>query len=212
MDAPAHTLDQSKHPEAWYLHEIPVDNMIGPGMVIDVSAKAANNRDYQVTVEDILEWERKNGPIPKGAIVLVNSGWDKHFYNSTAFFGTTDPNGELHYPGLNIKACHLLVERQIIGVGVDTASSDPGTVLNHPCHPALFLKNIWIIEMVKNAGKLPPKGYQLFALPMKIGHGSGGPVRLIAVFPPEGGPASFAATVVAYIPLLLIAHACALFL
>ena len=72
------------------------------------------------------------------------------------------PTVKLHYPGLNIKACNLLVERQIIGAGVDTAAPDPGTSLTLPCLPALFKKNIWVIEMVKNAGKLPPKGYQLF--------------------------------------------------
>ena len=38
-------------------------------------------------------------------------------------------------------------------------------------------------ENVANLERLPPAGATLIALPMKIGNGSGGPARIIAVLP-----------------------------
>jgi len=44
------------------------------GTWIDVSLKAASNRDYQITAADVEEWEQKNSRIPDNAIILFNTG------------------------------------------------------------------------------------------------------------------------------------------
>src|SRR5688572_28228019 len=41
--------------------QIPLEQLIGPATVIDVSAAAASNPDYQIQVSDIEAWEMANG-------------------------------------------------------------------------------------------------------------------------------------------------------
>ena len=190
MDAPMHMFDSKKRPNLWFMDQVPPERLVGPGVVIDVADKAEKNRDYELTKEDVLAWERKNGKIPAGAIVLMHSGWEKYFKNTTAYFGTAKTNEVTHYPGFHANACRLLVERGVYGVGSDTASSDNGPSVDFPCHPILLGKNIWIMEMVANTGKLPAKGFTLFAMPMKIGEGSGAPTRMFAMFPSDLKPYS----------------------
>ena len=167
------------------MDQVPPERLIGPGVVIDVADKAGKNPDYELTEEDVLAWERKNGKIPAGAIVLMNSGWEKHFKNTTAYFGTAKATETNHHPGFHKGACKLLVKRGVYGVGVDTASSDNGPSIDLPCHPILLGQNIWIMEMVANTGKLPARGFTLFALSVKIGRGSGAPTRMLALFPSD---------------------------
>jgi kynurenine formamidase len=63
---------------------------------------------------------------------------------------------------------------------LDTASIDYGQSTQFESHRTLFDKNIPALENVANLDKLPLKGFRVVALPMKIEHGSGGPVRIIA--------------------------------
>ena len=186
MGAPSHAADTSKNDHIWNIDDIPVEKLIGPALVIDVTGKAATNRDYAVTREDILLWERTHGKIESGSIFLMNSGWEKHYFNTTAFFGTENLNGSgNHYPGYHIDACKLLISRKVIGIGSDTASIDNGPSTELPCLVETAKANIWNVQMVHNIGQLPHKNTTLHAFPMKIGGGSGAPVRLVAVWPPE---------------------------
>ncbi|MCP4285463.1 MAG: hypothetical protein GY792_13565 [Gammaproteobacteria bacterium] len=50
-------------------------------------------------------------------------------------------------------------------------------------HQILFEKNIPGLENVANLDQLPPKGFMIVALPMKIKGGSGGPLRIVAFMP-----------------------------
>jgi kynurenine formamidase len=43
--------------------------------------------------------------------------------------------------------------------------------------------NVAGLENVANLEQLPEKGFWIVALPMKIGGGSGGPVRIVALLP-----------------------------
>ena len=80
--------------------DIPVERFVGPAVVIDISEKAAQNKDAQVTVEDLQAWEKKHGQIPTGSIVLMNSGWGKFWYNESLFRGNdTDDILYIHFPG-----------------------------------------------------------------------------------------------------------------
>ena len=51
---------------------------------------------------------------------------------------------------------------------------------------------MWPLENLANLNELPLAGATVIALPMKIGGGSGGPVRAIALVPkqPGGGQGS----------------------
>jgi len=180
MDSPIH-FGEGK----WTLGQIPVANLVAPACVIDITAKAAQNRDYQASPDDIIGWEREHGGIPPGSIAVFRTGWGKHWPNRKEYIGSDAPGDvkNLHFPGISRAAAELLVQRRVHGVGIDTASLDYGPSADFVAHQTLNRANIYGIENIANAERLPANGATLFALPMKIAEGSGGPVRVVAILP-----------------------------
>ena len=73
---------------------------------------------------------------------------------------------------------------QVAGVGLDTASVDPGKAGDHAplAHRALCGANIYILENVNLGTRLlPPRGFSLIVMPALIQRGTGAPVRILAV-------------------------------
>jgi len=181
LDAPIHFAEGSDTSD-----EIPLKRLIGPAVVIDVSGHA--HRDYLVSVDDFRAWEARHGPMPDGAIVLINTGWGARYGDRATYLGTdkTGPEAvpELHFPGLGPDAAQWLVdERNIAAVGLDTPSIDYGQSTDFRSHVILYEENIPGFENVANLSELPPSGSFVVALPMKIAGGSGGPLRIIAFRP-----------------------------
>ena len=85
MDAPAHFIRGR-----WYIDEIPVERMVAPAVVIDVSQQAAENRDYEMTVDDIVAWEELHGQIPDGAVVFLFSDWARRWPDFETYLGNAD--------------------------------------------------------------------------------------------------------------------------
>ena len=167
---------------------IPVDQLIGPGIVIDVSEKCAVERDYQVSVEDFHAWEMSHGTIPEGTIVLLRTGFGKFWPDRKQYMGTEERGQaavpKLHFPGLHPDAAKWISQnRKIKAIGLDTPSIDYGQSSRFESHVALFEKNIPAFENVANLDQLPDKGFTVIALPIKIKGGSGGPVRIAAILP-----------------------------
>ena len=146
------------------------------------------NRDYQVTENDLTSWERRNGKITNGSIVLLRTGFGKFYPDRKKYLGT-EQRGEkavadLHFPGLHPDAARWLTRnRSIKAIGLDTPSIDYGQSKLFESHRILFEKNIPAFENVANLDKLPIKGFSIVALPMKIAGGSGGPLRMVAIVP-----------------------------
>lgn len=166
--------------------DIPLEQLIGPGVLIDVTRKCANNPDYQVTENDLKTWEQRNGRIQTGTIVLLRTGFGKLYPDRKKYLGT-DQRGveavpQLHFPGLHPQAAKWLTKnRNIKAIGLDTASIDFGQSTHYESHQILFDKNIPAFENVANLDKLPVRDFSVIALPMKIKNGSGGPLRVIAI-------------------------------
>jgi kynurenine formamidase len=168
--------------------EIALENLIGPGIVVDVTEACAADRDYQVTAEDFLAWERDHGPIPGGAIVLLRTGFGDYWPDRVRYLGTGARGPEavpdLHFPGLHPDAARwLITERAIRAIGLDTASIDYGPSRGFGSHVTLFARNVPAFENVAHLDELPESGFTVVALPMKIRGGSGGPLRIIAIVP-----------------------------
>lgn len=180
LDAPVH-FAKGRHS----VDEIPVEQLMGPAIVVDVSRQCAGNRDYRITTADLANWERANGKIGAGAIVLLRTGFGKYYPDRKKYLGT-DERGQaavakLHFPGLHPDAARWLVtNRSIKAIGLDTASIDFGQSTKFESHQILFDKNIPAFENVANLDRLPLKGFSVIALPMKIKGGSGGPLRIVA--------------------------------
>ncbi|KAI8480403.1 hypothetical protein Bbelb_418610 [Branchiostoma belcheri] len=200
MDAPVH-FSKNK----WKNDDIPVERLMGPAAVVDVSPKTAADADYLVTAEDFQLWEEKHGKIPDGCLLfggytdsdhdmnvriaqawsalhsLRKTGWGKFWPNELLYLGTDSRNTSLlHFPGLHPDGARWLVQnRGMHAVGIDMASIDYGQSTVYEAYQALFGNNIPVFENVANLDQLPAVGSVVFALPMKIGGGSGGPARIV---------------------------------
>ncbi len=177
LDAPAHFAKGK-----WHVDDIPLDRLIAPGILIDVRKQALDNPDYKITQEDFIKWEEKNGKIPENCIVLIQTGWEDHWYNKKKYLGT-DKLGDtknLHFPGIGKSAAQYLVKRKIAAVGLDTPSLDYGKSITFPTHQILGKANILGFENIFNLKNLLEKKFRVIALPMKIAGGSGAPLRIIA--------------------------------
>lgn len=181
LDSPVH-FARGRHT----VDEIPLEQLIGAAIVVDVTSKCANNPDYQVSVADFQNWERTNGRIARGSIILLRTGFASFYPDRKRYLGTDERGADavpkLHFPGLDPQAARWLTQkREIKAIGLDTASIDYGQSTLFESHRILFDKNIPAFENVANLDKLPAKGFSVIALPMKIKGGSGGPLRIVAL-------------------------------
>jgi len=181
LDAPFHFAEGK-----WTAEQIPLAQLIGPGVIIDVSRQAEKDADYSLQLTDIRAWERVHGRIPSGAIVLIRSGWGKFWGDRKRYFGTDAPGDtdHLHFPGLSKEAAEFLVkQRRVKAVGIDTPSIDHGPSKDFPTHQILGTANLPIFENVAKLNRLPAKRTTVYAIPMKIKGGSGAPLRIFAILP-----------------------------
>ncbi len=180
IDAPIHFAEGHMT-----VDQLPIDQLTGPAVVVDVSASAQKDADYQITSADLKAWEQRHLQIPKGAIVLFHTGFARHWPDAKKYLGTdekgADAVAKLHFPGLHPDAARWLVsERPIKAVGLDTASIDYGQSTLFESHRILFEKDVPAFENVAALDQLPATGAYIIALPMKIQGGSGGPLRIVA--------------------------------
>jgi len=167
---------------------IPLETLIAPAVVVDVTEASSANADYQVAIKDITDFELVHGTIPEGSIVLFRTGFANRWPNAETYLGTTT-RGEaavarLHFPGLHPDAAQWIVSnRGVKAVGIDTASIDFGQSTLYETHRALYGRDVPALENLASLDRLPATGTLLIALPMKIGGGSGAPVRVVAVVP-----------------------------
>jgi kynurenine formamidase len=164
---------------------IPIQRLVGPAVVIDISQNCAANPVYELSTADIDRWEKSHGQIPSGAIVLVKTGWAKYWPDRLRYMGSATPGDvrNLRFPGISPDAAKRLVHRRVDGVGIDTASLDHGPSAEFRTHRILNGAGIYGLENVASMDRLPAVGATLIALPMKIRDGTGGPVRIVAVLP-----------------------------
>lgn len=181
IDAPCH-FAEGRHT----VDQIPLEQLIGPAAVIDVRKACARDADYLVQVSDITRHEEAHGRLPDGAIVLFWTGWGERWPDLRRYLGDDRPGEvtDLHFPGISREAAEFLVnERRIDAVGLDTASLDHGPSTDFIAHQILNAANIPGLENVAHLDRLPPRGATVYAMPVKIGGGSGAPARIFATLP-----------------------------
>ena len=165
---------------------IPLEKLIAPAVVIDVSAKTRNDADYRLAPEDVVAFERANGRIRAGTIVLLRTGWSTRWPDRKAYLGDDTPNdaSKLHFPSYGVEAARLLVQdRRVAALGIDAASTDYGASTDFMVHRIAAAADVPGLENLTNLNLLPPTGAIVIALPMKIEGGSGGPARVVALVP-----------------------------
>jgi len=181
IDAPIHFFKAGQT-----VDQIPLSRLVGDGVCVDVAQQCSADRDYLVTVEDLLAWERDHKTSLVEKIVFVNTGYAKRWPNRAEYLGTAATGraavSQLHFPGLDPSAATwLATRRHIKAVGIDTASIDHGPSRDFGSHVNLFRHNVPALENLAALVKLPPVGFRVAALPMKIAGGSGSPCRVVAI-------------------------------
>ena len=166
--------------------QIPLKNLIAPGILIDVSEQAAADRNYQLEIQDILAFEARHGLVQPGTAVLLRTGWSRFWLDRVAYLGDDTPGdaSRLQFPSYGSEAARLLIEnRRVAILGVDTASIDYGKSVDYKVHRIAAEANVIGLENLAGLKKLPPAGFTVIALPVNIEGGSGAPTRVVAVIP-----------------------------
>ncbi len=180
LDAPRHFSRTGLTTEA-----LPLRKLLAPGVRMDVSKQAAQDRNYRLSAADIRAFESRHGRIPVGSIVLLRTGWSRFWPDAKTYLGDDTPGDASHlqFPGYGAGAARLLVERRVAMIGVDSASVDHGPSPDFPVHRIIAAANIAALENLADLSQLPATGFLVLALPMKIAGGSGGPARVVAMVP-----------------------------
>ena len=181
FDAPVHWITGKDLPDN-RTDTIPAGRFVGPGCVIDVSEEAAADPDFLLTPERIEAWEGEHGRIPADAWVLMRTDWSKR--TDPADFLNVEEDGP-HSPGFHADATRLLIERDVLGVGVETVGTDAGQAGGFeppfPNHTLMHGAGKFGLASLANLDRLPPTGSVVIAAPLKLVDGSGSPLRVLAL-------------------------------
>jgi kynurenine formamidase len=147
-----------------------------PAVKIDIRPNAAANADYALTVGDLKAWERRYGPIPRGAAVVLWTGWEAKW--GTDAYANLDSGGVIHQPGFGVPAVHWLIDNGKLArrgsLGTDTFGADLGIDDTFEATTLLFHQHRISLENLNNLQALPTTGgYILIGGPInKNGSGS----------------------------------------
>jgi kynurenine formamidase len=184
FDAPHHWITGKDYPDG-YTDTLPVQKLIAPVNVLDFSAECALNPDFLLTIEDVRAWETRHGAIKAGEWVVLRSDWDKRAHDEAAFLNANETGP--HTPGPTAEVIEYLIETGIVGWGSQCIGTDAGQAGGmtppFPAHNLLHKANRYGLASLANLDKVPAKGAILIAAPLKIDHGTGSPIRALALVP-----------------------------
>ncbi len=171
IDAPSHFFQYQSS-----VDQLSLSSLIGPAIHLDVSHLASSS--FKLSARDIQAFELEYGKIPADTLIIINTGWSR-LWNTPAQYRNADENGIMHFPSVSKEAAEYLLERNVLGIAIDTLSPDlPES--DFPVHKLFLGNGKFIIENVAHPDLLPKKGALVAALPMNIEGASEAPIRLIA--------------------------------
>ena len=157
IDSPYHRYQDGRD-----ISEIRIDEVILPGVTLDVRGLNALQGVHKDAIDDSLDL--------KGKAVLFNFGWDKHWGEEQYY----------SYPYIAKETVELLIERDAKLVGVDTINIDDARDLTRPAHSLLLRNDVLIVENLTNLEQMHGKQFRLFAVPIKAKKVAAMPIRALA--------------------------------
>ena len=181
FDAPIHWITGRDGED---VASVPASRLVGPAVVIDLTAEVAQDPGTLLTVAHIEAFEAEHGRIPEGAWVLLRTGWDARADDEEAFLNA-GPDGPVT-PGPDVGASRWLAqERGIAGFGVETVGIDAGAAGGFdppfPVHNFVLGAGRYGLTQLANLAELPPTGALIVVAPLKLVDGTGSPSRVLAL-------------------------------
>jgi kynurenine formamidase len=179
LDPPAHWA-----PEYPSIDELPATYAVRPLVVISIARQVRSDPKYALQVADIRNWERSNGRIPKGSVVMVRSDWSKRWTEDPvkAKELAADPN----FPGVGLDALKFLhLQRKILFHGHEPLDTDTTPTLEG--EHWLMHHGFTQAEGVDNLDGVPATGCLVSMGYPKFKGGLGGYARYVAICPPKTG-------------------------
>ena len=175
MDAPSHFFEHAAS-----IADIPLEELLVPMVVLDVNPNG--DPDFSLSTDDIKSFESQYGTIAEGSFVAVNTHWAQH-WSIPEKYRNVQSDGLMHFPHISGEAAELLLERGIVGVGIDTLSPDPDPALSHtpfPVHHHILGAGKYIVENLANLDSMSPQSHALI-LPIPMEGVTESPVRVVGV-------------------------------
>jgi kynurenine formamidase len=174
LDPPAHW-----HPCFAAIDELPPTLALRKLAVISIAEQVKTDVNYQLTVADVRAWERRHGPIPAGAVVMVRSDWHKLWSDAKRF-----QPGDGKFPGVSLAALKFLhLERQILLHGHEPLDTDSTPTLASEdwlmANGYMQAEGVAHLEQVPETGALVAIGFP------RLKGGTGGFASFTAICPPE---------------------------
>jgi arylformamidase len=170
-DAPRHFIA-----EGATIDQVPLETLVGPAVVVDLSATAPSAS----VGPDVLAAKLGDRRPER---LLLRFDWSRHWGTLTYY---TD------HPFLSEDAAAWLVARGVKLLGMDTPMPDDprngrGTANDSPNHKTLLGNGVVLVEYLNNLAAIATESFELVVLPLKIVDGDGAPARCIAI---ENGAAA----------------------
>jgi Predicted metal-dependent hydrolase len=173
IDAPLHF-----SADGTSVDEIEPAKLVGPLVIVDITDRAKEDANTALEAADIEAWISANGEIPAGAVVALRSGWAKKVKEASF---RNDAEGNFAFPGFGKSATDLLQTLDVVAIGVDTLSLDPGNSADFAVHNSWLPAGRYGIEGLANLEELPVKGATIVVGAPKHRGGTGGPARVLAL-------------------------------
>lgn len=195
VDAPAHFFPEpdSGLPNAAEIglltvEQIPLEQLQGPAAVVDVGElpPALPGRSPIIGPEAVLAHEAEHGRIQAGDVVLLRSGWDRHYLPGAAgsayCHDVVITRQSAGWPAPEPPLMQLLIDRGVRCVGTDgpsMGSAHDGA----PVHLLGLGAGLAYVEALTGLDALPARGAHFTFAPLKVAHGTGAPGRAFAYLP-----------------------------
>jgi kynurenine formamidase len=176
VDAPAHFVARGATVEL-----LPPESLVAPARTIDVREACGEDRDFALEASTLERLEAEQGRLEPGCVALFRTGWDRFLDQPERYVGPA--SGPPRFPGLAPSAGRLLVERRVLGIGIDTLGVEPGRATDYPLHRITLSEGLFHLEGLVGLDRLPGSGFVLVAAPLPLVGGSGAPARVLALVP-----------------------------
>ena len=195
VDAPCHFIPPpgSGLPDAGpagavSVEQIDLRQLMGPCAIIDVPdyPEAGPGISPLIEPEVIHDWEATHGRLAEGEIVLLRTGWDRHYRRGPEgrryVFDVVVTERRSGWPAPTPGAIELLLDRGVRCVGTDGPSMGPAHD-GRPTHVAGLRAGAVYLECLGGLKALPVRGAWFCFLPLRLEGGTGAPGRALAFVP-----------------------------